>query len=67
MGRTYRKQRDSETTRGRNKSVDWQEKSIDKHKKLIYNKASSENEDVDYDFDDDDYNDTINTTPIQRK
>ena len=65
MGRTFRKQRDSETSRGRNKSVDWQEKSIDKHKKLIYNKTSTE--ELYDDFDEEDRNETFNTTPIQRK
>ena len=65
MGRTFRKQRDTESTRGRNKSVDWQEKSIDKHKKLIYNKTSAE--ELYDDFDEEDRNETFNTTPIQRK
>ena len=65
MGRTFKKQRDADSTRGRNKSVDWQEKSIDKHKKLIYNKASTE--ELYDDFDEEDRNETFNTTPIQRK
>jgi len=44
------------------------EKTIEKYKKHIYNKASPVNEDADYDDDDDnlDY-ESNNTQPIQRK
>ena len=68
MGKTLRNMRDESRMRGKNKMVNREEKTIEKYKKHIYNKASPVNEDADYDDDDDnlDY-ESNNTQPIQRK
>jgi len=67
MGKTFRNMRDE--SRGRkNKTATRAEKSIEKHKKHIYNKASPVNEDADYDEFDDNIDDESNHTRfIQRK
>lgn len=42
-------------------------KGFDKHKKAIYNKLSSQDDEVDYEFDERNYNESNHTQPIQRK
>jgi hypothetical protein len=60
--------RDESRSRGKNKMVNREEKTIEKYKKSIYNKASTVNEDADYDEDDDNLNyESNNIQPIQRK
>lgn len=67
MGKTFRNIRDE--NRGRKpKTVTREEKSIEKHRKHIYNKASTVIEDAEYDeFDEDLYDETNHTQFIQRK
>jgi len=70
MGKTFRNIRDeNRSSRGKNKTATREEKSIDKYRKLIYNKASPVNEDAEYDaFDEDTFdNETNHTQFIQRK
>jgi hypothetical protein len=68
MGKTFRNMRDESRSRGKNKMVNREEKTIEKYKKSIYNKASTVNEDADYDEDDDNLNyESNNIQPIQRK
>jgi hypothetical protein len=65
MGKTFRKLR--EEGRGhKNKTATREEKTIDKHRKYIYNSVSSEDDDVDDDFDDT-YYETNHTKSIHRK
>ena len=68
MGKTFRNIRDENRSR-RPKTANWEEKSIEKHRKHIYNVASPVNEDAEYDeFDDDNFDDETNHTQfIQRK
>ena len=65
MGRTFNRQRDWDRPSG--KTENRSDKSFDKHRKSIYNRLSSEDDDSDYELDDRDYNESIHTQPIQRK
>jgi hypothetical protein len=65
MGRTFTRQRDWD--RLSDKTENRSNKSFDKYKKSIYNRLSSEDDDIDYEFDERDYNESNHTQPIQRK